>query len=211
MRSRTRILLAALSAAALLSVAIATADAARLESPNWEKGVRMTWSDLRLSGGGHTIFQCAVTMEGTVHQRTYSKVEFRLIGYVTRSSVGACTGGTATVLTERLPWHLQYESFEGVLPNITALNLLVVGIAVRLREGGGLECLFGTTATNPMRVIGIVTGGSGGEINTVRADETTAIPLGGEFLCALAGNASFTGAGNVTVLGETARVRIRLI
>jgi hypothetical protein len=213
MRSRTKMLLAAVSAAALLSMAVAVANAARLEIPNWERGIRVVWSNLVFNGAGH-VLTCHVTLEGTFHNHTYAKVERSLIGYITLASVAACTGGTATVLTETLPWHIQYESFATTLPDIEAINLRLIGVAFRIKPTNEPnECLVGTTNAHPARGIGIVTGEhlTSQEINSLRADERTTIPLGGAFACLFVGNGSFSGVGNVTVAGETARVRIRLI
>ena len=64
--------------------------------------------------------------------------------------LGACASGSATLLTETLPWHVQYASFAGTLPNITAVRYNIIGFARRIREIIGLTCLFRSTTAEPM-------------------------------------------------------------
>lgn len=207
MRTRTRLLFAGLTAALLLSMAVASATANRLSVSN--QRFRIVWAPLVLSNSLGVVIRCPVTMEGSFHSATIAKVRGALIGYVSRATTipGACTGGRATILQEKLPWHVRYNSFRGNLPNITGVVLDLVGAAF-LIEAGGANCTTRTTAANPGRGIAELTAGV---ITGLRADETAPIPLEGEFLCAIAGTGNFSGTGTVTLLGAATSITVRLI
>jgi len=96
--------------------------------------------------------RCAITLEGSLHTRTMTKVLGTLIGYITREDLGACTAGTATVLTSTLPWHVKYSGFLGTLPEISSIITHVIGSAWRVREAEGIACLATSTTTEPVIV-----------------------------------------------------------
>jgi len=144
---RKQTLLGGLAAAIMLAVAAAPSAANRLSinSREWTA----TWREMRLSGGfGSTT--CTLTLEGAFHNRTFAKTRSSLIGYVTAASTTGCGAFAATVLREALPWHVQYESFTGTLPNIATMVMKIIGFEFKIREGLGIECLFRSTEARPL-------------------------------------------------------------
>lgn len=113
-----------------------------------------------------------------------------------------------TVLQETLPWRITYQGFSGRLPNITAIRLLLVGIAFKTVTNG-LTCLAGTTARNPAVAEEII--GSGGRVEGLRVEERTTIPLGGGFLCEIAGGSHFSGTGTILDLPGLHAITVTLI
>jgi hypothetical protein len=208
MRNGSKLLLAAFTATALLSLAVSSASARRLEISN--TNFRIVWTSLEFIAP-FTRVLCPVTLEGRFHSRTISKVSGQLIGYVTSAFVGsACTGGSGRALTETLPWHVQYLGFRGTLPIIEGgIRLILVGARFRIINGGGTACLAGTTQASPGGAI--ATPGAGGLIRTLRADESLRIPLEGGFSCAIAGSGTFQGTGEVFLQGTTTRIFVRLV
>jgi len=204
---RSKLLFAGLSAALLLSMAVASASANKLS--NSSRTFRIVWSSLELGSEIGTV-RCPVTLEGSFHSATISKVTNALIGYITRGTVvtASCTGGRATINQEALPWHIRYDSFRGTLPAITGITQTLIGSKFTV-ELGGLTCTTVTTATNPAK--GISNIAASGLVTGNRADELATIPLRGNFFCEIGGNGSFSGTGTVTQLGNTTAVFVRLI
>jgi len=181
MHTRTKLLLSALTAALVLSAAVGTASARRLALSN--QTFRAIWNPLVFSNAAESIeVRCAVTLEGSFHSSTLSKVNEQLVGYVTSAKVAeaGCSGGKARALTETLPWHIRYESFAGTLPTITSIGVRLVGAAF-LIEVFGVSCLYLTEASHPARgQINL----SSGVATSLRALESPAIPKhSGSFLC----------------------------
>src|SRR5262245_55820756 len=108
MRCYRKLLLATFTAALLLA-AVTTASGTRIASKA-QQTFRATWRALRFINLSGTV-ECAVTLEGSFHSKTYSKVAELLIGYVSRAFVNACTGGSVIFLTTSLPWHIRYDGF----------------------------------------------------------------------------------------------------
>ncbi len=153
MRNRSKLLLAALGAAVLLAAAVGTASAARLQVSG--QSITAVWRAMtfRAPAVGVSV-SCPVTLEGTLHSRTIIKTPGSLIGYIARATVGeaSCTGGRARTLTARLPWHVQYSSFSGTLPNITSVNTNVIGAEFLIQArvlGTEVSCLYTTSAAEP--------------------------------------------------------------
>jgi hypothetical protein len=218
MRTRSKLILAALTATILLGLAVSTATARNIEVLNAEKGFRVTWSALEFSNNvGLETVRCPVTIEGTFHQRTFTKTARTLIGYVTRAIVNGteppCSGGRARVFTESLPWHVQYASFEGTLPNIAALNLRLVGARFAVEpKGSGLICNSRTSEASPALGRFITAAEAGGLRQITGATPSGSIPLEGGGLCGLGtGEFRSVNPGTVTVLGETATIKVKLI
>jgi hypothetical protein len=211
MRIRSTLVLALPIAAAVLAAAVATAPANRFEFPNWERGIRLTWSAFEIIPGTVTI-RCPVTMEGSFHSQTLAKVARTLFGYVTRATVneGACTGGSARVLAESLPWHGQYLAFAGTLPVITRISIRVVGARINTLIPGR-ACLITTTEAEPATFIFTVNGSQ--ELSSVEAEGAGGAGIAREFLCMAGetGRTHFRGITTPTVLGGTALIRVRLI
>lgn len=210
MRTRTKLIFAALTATLLMSLAVSAASANRLSVSN--RNYRITWASLNLNDeNGNTVIECAVTLEGSFHSATIRKVPGALIGHVTRAIVKneTCTGGSATILQEKLPWHVTYDSFTGRLPNITGVKLLLHRTAFRVSVFGGLvTCLFQENGV--ARARGTANVEAGGAITTITPDAAARIPrFEGSGLCPTEGG--FTEDGAVTLLGTTARITVRLI
>jgi len=141
-------LLAVVAAAAVLGALVGSASANRLSttSQTW----RVTFARLELRGAFAEL-TCPITFEGSFHSATIAKSP-TLVGYVARAVAGACSFGSATLLTQTLPWHVRYGSFGGTLPSIGSLTLNLVGFAIRTREASSATCLMLSMATEPLRL-----------------------------------------------------------
>lgn len=197
----SRLLLASVTAAVLLGALTTTAAARSIStsSQTWRAAFREL-----LFEGPFGSARCQITLEGSFHSRSIAKASGSLIGYITRAGQGPCTALTATVLTETLPWHMQYVSFSGTLPTITAINTNIIGWSVRYREAFGITCLGRSTAAKPVRIVYTV---SGGRITTARISGT--IPTGAE--CFEQAGSYSSDAAPVTVLNGTAAITVTLI
>jgi hypothetical protein len=142
-------LLAVVGAAVLLG-SLANAAAARNLSISHQR-FTATFNPLEITGGFGTS-GCLLTLEGSFHGRTIAKSAGLLVGHLTSGAFGTCAAFSATLLRETLPWHIRYVSFLGALPNISVITSDIVGGAFRIREGGGITCLFRSTATEPFRI-----------------------------------------------------------
>lgn len=207
MRKRSRWAVAALLAAGLMAVAAGGAHANRL-SIN-EIFFRMTWNGVfRLSDAGG-VAECRVTLEGTFHSSTYVKVTSLRLGYMTRATMNECRGASAGFLTERLPWHVQYESFAGRLPEITALNIRFVEASIWLRTGVFVSCLALSSTANPFKMS--VTRTGEGNLTVVRLVEEP-IPYQSAFGCTgLSLIPLSSGTGEMTRFETSGRITLRLI
>jgi hypothetical protein len=207
MRKSSKLLFAGMLSALLLSMAVGSASANRLSVNSTL--IRIRWTVLNFSAGTNVI-RCAVTLEGSFHSGTIRKVERALIGHISRASVSACSGGSATVLQETLPWHLRYGGFTGTLPIIRTLLIQLVNASFAVQPSGSLRCLARTTEAAPAR--GIANLEAGGVINSIAAEEGAEIPLNGEGgLCRFAGEGHFGGTSNRPDNGSTGSVNITLI
>jgi hypothetical protein len=205
MRTRSRLLFAALAATMLMSFAASSASARRFEVS--ERHFLAIWTSLEFVLGGNAIL-CPVTLEGSFHSRTLSKVSGQLVGYISNAVVNSplCTNGTATVLPTSLPWHLRYDSFRGTLPSITGVLLQLIRASFRIADTVGFSCLAETKATEPAHGIVEVTAGVA---RTLRADELK------EINCPFLGRGRFRGTAEVFVQNapglETTRITVRLV
>jgi hypothetical protein len=188
MRHRTKLAMSALVAALALSAAVTTVDARRIELSNqrflaiWEGLNKLTFEN----SAGTLHVACRATLEGSFHSRTLSKVSSQLIGYVTSAAITRpCEGGdawfqngTEEIGTEgrpsTLPWHIRYDSFAGLLPNITSIRVQVVEMAY-LVHNEVLNCLYETTAAKP--AVGILEINAAKQIESWKWDETKLIPV----------------------------------
>jgi hypothetical protein len=193
MRNRSKLLIAAFTAAALLSFAVGTASARRIEEI--ERPYRMEWTSYEIRESG-VIIRCPMTVLGSFHSRTISKVSGQLIGYITKVTIAesACMNGMARALTETLPWHNRFNGFTGTLPRITGFDLVWSGARFFIRVTEGLSCLVGTEPAHPG--VSILNVEANGTVRSVRVDETASIPLGGGILCE-GGEATEAGTGAV--------------
>jgi hypothetical protein len=141
-----RALLAIAGAAILLGAMASAGSAGRLETS--ETRLRGVFRSIEFNTPGATT-RCALTLDGSFHERTTIKDLGSLVGYLTRAILGSCTSGTGTVLTETLPWHIRYSDFEGTLPEIRSVIAHIVSASWRVRESGGIACLARSSVTKP--------------------------------------------------------------
>jgi hypothetical protein len=220
MPNRSRLLLAALTATVFLSLAVSAASARRFFFSATR--YQAIWTLLIFGVEGAATVECPVTLEGSFHSSSISKISGALIGYVTsaklRGGRAECLNtGTARINGETLPWHVRYRSFTGALPSITGISLQIVGGSWNIDPEGSLpNCnVTGTTAHPPTGTGVLTASGPSGNFNirTVRGDEGTKIPVGGEFLCNFSpSEAIFTGTAELFVQGNiSTRILVRLI
>lgn len=192
-------------AAAVTFVLVANASANRFSLS--QQPVRITFHPITFNNnaGIGSPVRCEVTLEGSFHSRTITKVVGLLWGHISRAVIKSetCTGGSSTILRETLPWHVRYGGFSGVLPAISTVTLQVVGLAGRIQTAE-IACLAMTTAARPTVAIA--------QIGTqfLRLDETRTIPLSGGAFCGFA-EGSLAGEGFTSQLGNTAPILIKLI
>jgi hypothetical protein len=197
-----KLLLTIAGATVLLGVLVGAASAGRLSTSS--QTLRASFASLEFAGAFGTT-RCAVTVEGSFHERTTTKVVDKLVGYITSVTLGACATGSATVLTETLPWHVRYSGFSGTLPNITATQATIVGVATRIRETGGVGCLARTTVEEPATM----------RFTREASGAITAATLGGSVRSGaecFGAVATFAGVSNsVTVANNSNRISVTLI
>lgn len=191
-----------LSAVACVSLMSAiTAASANLISVN-ERDFLITWNPLRLTMGGQTI-SCPAILHGSFHSSIIDKVPGSLDGHITSATLtdASCTNGRSTILTADLPWHFQFDSFGGELPEFSGTAWRIIGMRLQIDPTGSLPaCLLGTDTTDPAIVSAELD--ETGRVTGVRADEDVTIDLGGGFLCEIAGTARLAGTG-VARAGDT--------
>ncbi|HZV73229.1 MAG TPA: hypothetical protein VFF79_05905 [Conexibacter sp.] len=207
---RTKLAVAGLAAAACMAFTVDFAAASRLSVSNQQ--FRIVWTTLKFfdgTGGGVSI-ECAATLEGSFHSRTFPKTIGSLIGYVTRTAVGGCLGGQPGFLPTSLPWPLTYEGFSGALPEITRLRLLVRRVAM-FSTTVTIECLFKENGTR--QLAGELLLEEGGTITRFTFDRTLTIPLfSGRQIEFCPAEGGLEGTGQVTLLGSaTTRITLTLI
>lgn len=110
--------------------------------------IRIVFREAEFFGAFGNI-TCVLTVEGSFHARTLAKASNSLVGNLTNATLGQCAEGRATVLRETLPWHVQYTSFFGTLPNINAISLTVLGFSARIQEPLA-SCLMRSSELNPV-------------------------------------------------------------
>jgi len=199
-----RMLFALLGATILLGALVGAASARNFSVSN--QSLRGTFSSVEIEGGAWGIVRCRITVEGSFHSRTAAKVLGTLMGYITRVALGPCATGTATALTETLPWHVKYSGFQGGLPQINSIIAHIIGSSWRVREAGGINCLGRSTASEPSIAIfhrstathEITEAGISGRIRT----GSECFGIAGTF---------HSDSGSVTLLGSTTRITLSLI
>jgi hypothetical protein len=203
MGKRGKLVLAALTAALALGVLVGTTSANRIATSS--NTFRMAFASMKLIG--FATVTCRVTIEGSYHSRTLSKVAEMLVGYTTKATVQECTGGTASIVG--LPWHIRYAGFNGTLPAITSGNHKIVNGSFQA-TAIGITCQFTGTTSSPMK--GIVSRNtSTGVATALRVDETAPIPVSsGGFGCGTSGRLEGT-SGGITVGGGTASITVTLV
>jgi hypothetical protein len=223
MRSRSKLLLTALTAALVMAATVGTASARNLELAEvQDQRSTATWTPLEATGlGGLIRMRCNVTLRGSFHYRTIAKTR-SLIGYITSAALTrTCTGGEAFILngTERLPngttttntlpWHITYDSFTGTLPRITGLRLAAIGASYLLIALGN-ECLYRSTSTEPaFGIINVTTATS--VASSLSADGNSSIPLSATLSGSCPASVRFAGTTSSLTDGAGGTIVIRLI
>jgi hypothetical protein len=207
MRLHTKVIITTIAAAALFASLAATAPARNISLTN--RNIRVTFEPILFNSSTATV-SCRVTVEGSFHSATISKVNRALIGYISRATTdqGTCRSSsfsiTGRVRQETLPWHLTYLGFRERLP---------AAIEIDLVEGLSFEAdnipLIGTCRYT-LRADVFVGGPAGGPINegnaSVRFNEATRYRS--ETGCP---EHSFTTTATpITLLGTTTGIRLRL-
>jgi hypothetical protein len=191
-------------------LALAASAAARRFALNNQSWVSV-WTNIEVEAAGFNV-RCPLTLEGSFHSAIIEKVSGALIGYVTNAQirVSVCTGGSVTILSETLPWHIRYDRFMGTLPNITGIRIQLVGAALAIENSE--PCIINTTEREPLFFIVNVEGaGAIRKIRTLRADESAGIVLRGRFLCGFAGRGRFRGTAEVFQQATTTRLLLQLV
>jgi hypothetical protein len=143
-----KLFLAAVGATMLLGSLVSSASARNFSTDNQSFRAAFSAVEFHLP---ETTVRCHVTLEGSMHRRTVTKVIGSLIGYITRAILGPCQTGRATILRETLPWHVRYSGFQGTLPNITSVITHVIGVSWRFAGSEGFpNCLARSIATEPV-------------------------------------------------------------
>jgi hypothetical protein len=219
MQETLRALVAATVAALTLGLAAGGASARSLSTSSQQ--FRGTWRSLEL--GSETLIRCPVTMEGSFLNRTIAKVARSLIGAITRVSVKqeSCTGGTVAAFngvesynggttSNTLPWHVSYESFEGTLPNITAVNVLFSRFRFGTRDGFGL-CAgqYGRAEDNIVFALAREAGGRITAIEPVAGSNAFTLFRTDAGTCRV--QLMMRGSGGITQLGTTTGITVTLI
>lgn len=169
MKSRT-LLLATLGVAMLLGAVVDAASARNLSTSSQTLRANffpyLPEEPLREPEQGESFeitsnfgtWRCSLTLEGSLHARTFAKSIGSLIGYINEATITGCVFETR-ILRETLPWHVRYSGFTGRLPEIRTMIDHVVGAGWRIREVNGALCLGTSTAAEPL----ILTYHRGGE------------------------------------------------
>jgi hypothetical protein len=213
MRNRGKLFLAAFAAAMLLSLAPGAGSARNFSIS--ERNFAIIW-DVRLEGSktnftwrdstGNSV-TCPLTLSGRFLEQRFAKTVGAKIGEITGGSLGTCVTGTATLLTETMPWEIKYGGFTGSLPTtITGININIIGFALGVAVEG-IACLTPTEVERPFAAI--INRITPSVAENVRADETRTIGLGG--LCGIVSPESFQGTALLRREVPGGVIRIRLI
>lgn len=193
----SKLLLATIGAMVLFGALAGSASARSFSSTS--QTLRAQFREVRFNGAFGNI-TCEVTLSGSLHTRTIAKTVGALIGYINAATLGPCREGTATILTETLPWHARYLAFTGTLPNILTIRINVIGAAFRIREPLA-TCLATSSAASP--AVGTFNREAGGVLTSAEIGGT--IPTS----CGIAGTFG-SNRGPVTS-SEGARITVTLI
>jgi hypothetical protein len=212
MNLASKSLLTALAAAALFASLATSASARNFSLSN--RNIRMVWSEVRPLEFVTEVgtIRCRVTLEGSFHCATISKVAEALLGYLSRGTVEPATcndsGGNsvqAQIRQETLPWHIRYVSFSGTLPRVRIRDR-AIGMGFRLVNVPIIgNCLY------RVNVDSILSGPSGGTIdegNTFLAPDESTEANSETFGCPRGRFRS--QAVPVLLLGTTNGIRVRL-
>lgn len=184
-----------LAASLVLTFASGAASARNLSFSN--PNIRVTWARLQIVSSLNV--ECQVTLEGAFHSRRIAKASGSLIGTINRATINeeACTNGR--VRPRETPWHITYEGFTGVLPNITATYLLVSRLRLNVIISGFCTAEYGTTEDNLTFRLNREAGGAASSLEPVTGRAAAHRVSGGAFCpssAELAGQStSFSASG----------------
>lgn len=212
MRNRGKLFLAAFAAAMLFSLAPGVGSARNFSISErnfaaiWDAGLggsktNLTWRD----SSGNSV-ACPLTLSGRFLEQRIVKTVGAKIGEITGGALGRCVTGTATLLTETMPWEIRYGGFTGSLPSISGININIIGFAFGVAVSG-IACLTPSEVERPFGAI--INRITPGVAENIRVDETRTIGVGG--LCGILSPESFQGTSLLRVEEAGGLIRIRLI
>jgi hypothetical protein len=211
MRKHSKLILASLTATMAMALALSGTASARVFSID-NMNFRVVWRSLEfIDAGGLVTVRCPVTIEGSFHSQTISKVEKALIGHVSRATVAeaSCSGGRATVHQTSLPWHITYNGFRGILPRINSIRLLLYGPAFQIFSGFQ-TCTATTTSIQEARGEAIIDTTTHQIVNIIPDPNPQIHTNEGCFITQGMFRAPETD-GAVTLLGTTTKIHVTLI
>ncbi len=207
-----KFVVAALTATALLALIAGSASARNGLSASPSSSTLII-RNLELRGGFGTV-RCNITQTVTLHA-SVAKSRGALAGQANVAvSTNGCAAGNAGILVSGRrvtgltgPYHVQYQSFAGTLPNISSVTLAVTGVSFWITEPTfSVTCL----TAEPQNIAGTTTGGNPATGMSVAA---AGIRLEGGIGCGFI-EGSMSGSGSIfaELAGGTAQsVTIRLI
>jgi hypothetical protein len=211
----TKTLMACLTVAVALLATVTTTSANNLSQSS--RTYRATWTALRIKDiearGAEALITCKATLEGSFHSSSIRKVRGALVGQITRAATNTCTGGSASYLTETLPWHMKYEAFEGTLPRVTGILHGIIGYGLSVDPTGAIvQCSGKSEAADPITVTVVVAAGLAGFGAGLATAWAISWWVGPPRVSCGTGEIEFEeDQGPVTVLSSTSLISIRLI
>lgn len=194
MRTRMRLSLAALAASAVMVAATATAAANVIHWIPPKPRLLAVWRPLTFHIASN-IVACNVTLGGSLSVETLGKNRNGLMGRVYEGAINSCTGGTVTLLTAIVPWHVVYKLFRGTLPHIKVVQEGLLELPFSISLPGLSECLTTSEANEPILLD--LNLNESEEVESVQPDEAGTIGTRGGFLCFFAGRLSLSGNGTL--------------
>ncbi len=155
------------------------------------------WGGAETIGGPFGLVICPVTATITLHQ-TVAKIRGALMGLANLGySTSSCITGNAGQLVGNRrvtglagPYHVQFQSFDGTLPNITSISFAIVGVSFWITEPTfGVSCL----TAGPQSITATTTGGNPATGLSISA---ASIALEGGFGCGFS-SATMTAEGSL--------------
>jgi hypothetical protein len=143
MHTRSKLLLAALTAALALTLGVSTANASRSFSSINNTLLTYVSPALTFQGSGGNRHICAVTLTASLHSIARKSIG-ELVGFVNGGRAERCRNNLGSraaaipLVSHARPWHITYNSFRGTLPRITEI-LVTINDARFLLE---LETIF---------------------------------------------------------------------
>jgi hypothetical protein len=174
----------------VLAVAVSHAAAETLVVTNHDYGFRATWTSLEVETSVGRV-RCPITMEGSFVSEDIPTVARSAMAKVTNAGLlgSSCTGGSASIRVETLPWTFQYNGFTGVLPNIVSVRRRLVNAGLTALIAG-VTCRLRTTDVEPLNLSANV---SRDEVASVEIEPLAGIRIEGGGFCPFAGTAHIQG------------------